>query len=92
MDPGLLRIDGQDVHVTALTVVGLSLYVDYSTLAPEGRGPASRCILAVSQDGEVSKTSGQYQDGEALYIVDNWSNETFILMRRHRDLLYFLHA
>lgn len=91
VDANALRIDGQDVRVTAVTVLGLTVYVDYTNAAQEGGAPDRRCILTVSYDGAVSKTSTQYQDGEAVYIVENQGNETFALARQRRDLLYFLH-
>ncbi len=90
-DTGTLQIGGQDAQVTSLSVQGLQIIVDYTTPAPDVQTLHSRCILSIDYDGTVSKSSAQYKNGEALYIVDNWGNEAFQLMRRHRDLLYFLH-
>lgn len=90
-DTGTLQIGGQDAQVTSLSVQGLQIIVDYTTPAPDVQTLHSRCILSIDYDGTVSKSSAQYENGEALYIVDNWGNEAFQLMRRHRDLLYFLH-
>ena len=90
-DTGTLQIGGQDAQVTSLSVQGLQIIVDYTTPAPDVQTLHRRCILSIDYDGTVSKSSAQYENGEALYIVDNWGNEAFQLMRRHRDLLYFLH-
>lgn len=92
LDAGALQIDGQDVRVTAVTVLGLAVYVDYTNAVQEDDVPDRRCILSISYDGAVSKTSTQYQDGEAVYIVENQGNEAFTLARQRRDLLYFLHG
>ena len=40
----------------------------------------------------VSKTSAQYKNGAAAYIIDNTDNAAFTLHRERRDLLYFLHG
>ena len=92
MDAGALQIDGQNVRVTAVTVLGLAVYVDYTNAAQEDDTPDRRCILSISYDGAVSKTSTQYQNAEAVYIVENQGNEAFTLARQRRDLLYFLHG
>lgn len=91
VDASVLQIDGQDVRVTDLSVIGLVVYVDYSTPVPDDRTPCSRCILAISHDGTITKTSSLYENGEAVYTVDNTDNTDFIIGRSSRDLLYFLH-
>lgn len=95
LPPGLanasaLRINGQKVRVTALTVHGLMIYVDYTNSTQQDDAPGCRCILTVSYDGAVSKTSTQYKNGKAAYIVGNQGNTSFTLSREYRDLLYFL--
>ena len=91
VDAGVLRIDGQDAQVTSLSVQGLQIILDYTTPAPDVQSPRSRCILSIDQDGTVVKTSAQYENGVALYTVDNTDNAAFIVGRNVRDLLYFLH-
>lgn len=91
VDAGVLQIDGQDMRVTDLSVIGLVVYVDYSTPVPDDRTPCSRCILAISHDGTITKTSSLYENGEAVYTVDNTDNTDFTIGRSSRDLLYFLH-
>lgn len=90
-----LKIDGQDVWITDVSLLGQILYVDYSTIPTEdGAPPPSlrRCILSISQDGVVIKTSALYKNGNTAYIIDNTDNTVFILQQEHRDLLYFLHG
>ena len=88
---GTLQIGGQDAQVTSLSVQGLQLILDYATPAPDVQSPRSRCTLSIAYDGTVVKTSAQYENGVALYIVDNTDNAAFIVGRNVRDLLYFLH-
>ena len=85
---GTLQIGGQ---VTSLSVQGLQIILDYATPAPDVQSPRSRCTLSIAYDGTVVKTSAQYENGVALYIVDNTDNAAFIVGRNVRDLLYFLH-
>ncbi len=89
---GTLQIGGQDAQVTSLSVFGLMICVDYSTPVPDDRTPCSRCILAISHDGTITKTSSLYENGEAVYTVENTDNTDFIISRVSRDLLYFLHG
>ena len=88
---GTLQIGGQDAQVTSLSVQGLQIILDYATPAPDVQSPRSRCTLSIAYDGTVVKTSAQYENGVALYIVDNTDNAAFIVGRNVRDLLYFLH-
>lgn len=91
VDARAVKIDGQNVRVAAVTVLNLMIYVDYTNSTQKDDTPDRRCILSVSYDGSVSKTSTQYQNGRAVYIVENQGNTSFILIQEHRDLLYFLH-
>ena len=91
VDAEALRIGGQRARVTSLSVFGLMICVDYSTPVPDVQSPRSRCTLSIAYDGTVVKTSAQYENGVALYIVDNTDNAAFIVGRNVRDLLYFLH-
>lgn len=95
VDTSALQISGQDVRLTSVCVLGQVIHVDYSIIPPDDGAPPSfslRCILAISQDGTVTKTSARYENGTAAYIIDNTDNTAFILHREHRDLLYFLHG
>lgn len=92
VDAEALRIGGQRARVTSLSVTGLVICVDYSTPVPDDRTPCSRCILAISHDGTITKTSSLYENGESVYTVDNTDNTDFIIGRSSRDLLYFLHG
>ena len=91
VDAGVLSIDGQDVRVTAVTVLGLMVYVDYAAVTQEGGGPGHRCILTISYDGSVTKSSAQYEKGELAYLIESQDNGSFTLTHQRRDLLYFLH-
>ena len=84
----LLRWQGK----ASLSVFGLMICVDYSTPVPDDRTPCSRCILAISHDGTITKTSSLYENGEAVYTVENTDNTDFIISRVSRNLLYFLHG
>ena len=92
VDAEALRIGGQRARVTSLSVFGLMICVDYSTPVPDDRTPCSRCILAISHDGTITKTSSLYENGEAVYTVENTDNTDFIISRVSRNLLYFLHG
>ena len=74
VDAEPLRIGGQRARVTSLSVFGLMICVDYSTPVPDDRTPCSRCILAISHDGTITKTSSLYENGEAVYICYTKAN------------------